>query len=271
MAAIKRILGEYILLDTTHFSSNNGVFDSSTDNVQKALESIHDKISVLSPENTLKLNILEEIIQEEVKNNIISSSQISVKYDFVTKKMSFELVDGFLDGLINIDLNTLSNVEINNATNGQILVYSESIWKNRELLESDISDLNKYSRQEINSFLEGKANKVHFHDESYYSKSEIDSRSWWKNVNVNSNYNANNKDYLFIDTSFDILTVTLPLNPKSNTRVYILDNTGSFGINTLIIDRNGKTIMGIEENLLVDVKNIGFEILYNGTDWRIIR
>ena len=65
-------------------------------------------------------------------------------------------------------------------------------------------------------------------------------------------------------------TITLPLLPSANDRVAVVDNTSSFSTNPLTIARNGQTIMGLGQDMIVDTNNISFELIYNGTDWRII-
>jgi len=64
-------------------------------------------------------------------------------------------------------------------------------------------------------------------------------------------------------------TITLPLTPNANDIVSIIDNTSNFGNNALTISRNGNTIMGLAEDLTVDVTDISFRLIFNGTDWRV--
>jgi len=88
-------------------------------------------------------------------------------------------------------------------------------------------------------------------------------------VSKSSNYTAINKDFIYADTSTSSFTITLPLTPSANDRVAVIDNTSSFSTNPLSIARNGQTIMGLGEDLTVETDNISFELIYNGTDWRI--
>ena len=64
-------------------------------------------------------------------------------------------------------------------------------------------------------------------------------------------------------------TITLPANPSANARIGILDNTSNFDKNPLTIARNGNTIMGVNEDMIVSTKNISLELIFNGNDWRI--
>ena len=85
-----------------------------------------------------------------------------------------------------------------------------------------------------------------------------------------ANYTAVAKDFIYADTSTASFTITLPLLPSANDRVAVVDNTSSFSTNPLTIARNGQTIMGLGQDMIVDTNNISFELIYNGTDWRII-
>ena len=64
-------------------------------------------------------------------------------------------------------------------------------------------------------------------------------------------------------------TVTLPALPSANDKVAIMDIATSFSTNPLSIARNGNTIMGLAEDMLVDTDNISFELIYVNNDWRI--
>ena len=82
-------------------------------------------------------------------------------------------------------------------------------------------------------------------------------------------YTANNGNYLFCDTSAAAFTITLPASPAINNTVYFQDAKGTFLTNPLTIDRNGQTIMGLSENMIAAINNVGFGLAYNGTTWRI--
>ena len=85
----------------------------------------------------------------------------------------------------------------------------------------------------------------------------------------NANYTASANDFIYCDTSVASFTITLPANPSANARIGILDNTSNFDKNPLTIARNGNTIMGVNEDMIVSTKNISLELIFNGNDWRI--
>lgn len=82
-------------------------------------------------------------------------------------------------------------------------------------------------------------------------------------------YTAVSGDYLLADTTSAAFTITLPLAPAANAAVYFQDAKGTFGTNNLTVARNGQTIMGVSEDLIVSADNYGFGLIYNGSDWRI--
>lgn len=62
--------------------------------------------------------------------------------------------------------------------------------------------------------------------------------------------------------------VTLPASPTNGQWVQFINSTGTSTFNIL---RNGKTIMGLAENLVANVNNKGFTLIYNAStnDWLI--
>lgn len=82
-------------------------------------------------------------------------------------------------------------------------------------------------------------------------------------------YTAISGDNLLVDTSGGAFTITLPITPAANATVYFQDAKGTFGTNNLTVARNGQTIMGVAEDLIVSADNYGFGLIYNGSDWRI--
>jgi len=89
-----------------------------------------------------------------------------------------------------------------------------------------------------------------------------------------SNFNAVAGNRYGINTSSSIVTATLPASPLLGDAIFFVDMGGVYSTNNLIIARNGKTIMDIAENLIVDTDNdiiIGqsFGLCWNGTTWRI--
>ncbi|SOD97009.1 hypothetical protein [Caenispirillum bisanense] len=67
----------------------------------------------------------------------------------------------------------------------------------------------------------------------------------------------------------DAVTLTLPLFPAAGDSIRILDGESISETVAHTVDRNGKSIMGLAENLILDVAGIDVTIWYNGTEWRL--
>ena len=72
-----------------------------------------------------------------------------------------------------------------------------------------------------------------------------------------------------VDTRSNPVNITLPAAPNSCDAIRISDGGGNFASLNVIILRNGKTIMDLSDDLLVDYNNASFGLSYNGTTWRI--
>ena len=90
-------------------------------------------------------------------------------------------------------------------------------------------------------------------------------------ITTNSNYTALTRDHLFVDTSAAPVTITLPATPEVGDNVTFIDYAGSCGVNILTFDRNGELIMGLAEDLLIDVPGAGNVLIYSGATygWKI--
>ncbi len=94
-------------------------------------------------------------------------------------------------------------------------------------------------------------------------------RKTWVYVNAAANYTATNFDFIYCDTSVGSFTVTLPPSPNPNDVVAVMDISSSFGTNSLSIARNGNTIMGLGEDMIIDTNNITVEFIFVNNDWRV--
>jgi len=83
-----------------------------------------------------------------------------------------------------------------------------------------------------------------------------------------SNYTAVNGDYLIGDTSGGSFTITLPASPTTGSFVVIVDGD-DWTNNNLIINRNGSTIETFSENLLLDLKGVKVELIYDSSTWEV--
>jgi hypothetical protein len=72
--------------------------------------------------------------------------------------------------------------------------------------------------------------------------------------------------YLVISTA--TRTLTLPASPVDGSVVVVADGSNFTSFNTTIA-RNGKTIGGLAENLILDVIGSRVELVYYNNDWKI--
>jgi hypothetical protein len=101
---------------------------------------------------------------------------------------------------------------------------------------------------------------------THIRKSDIDTSI---GIIKNSNYSIKTGELILADTSAGSFTITLPSNPSNDDTIQVVDNNSTFDTNNCILARNGETIMGLAEDMNLDVKNISMELIYNGSDWRL--
>jgi hypothetical protein len=86
-----------------------------------------------------------------------------------------------------------------------------------------------------------------------------------------ANYTAVNGDGILANTSGGVFTVTLPASPSLGDTIAFTDSNGTFGTNNLTIARNGSLLQGLAEDLIVDIKDVSFQLIYTGsaTGWKL--
>jgi hypothetical protein len=91
------------------------------------------------------------------------------------------------------------------------------------------------------------------------------------NVVKDDDYTASHMDIVWCDTVTNgEWTLTLPDSPNDYDWVEIIDYKANFDDNNLTVDRNGSTINGKDENLVVDDENTNIVLRCINGDWRII-
>lgn len=92
----------------------------------------------------------------------------------------------------------------------------------------------------------------------------------WNIVNSNSTMSVNNG--YFVDTSSAPKTMTLPTTATLGDTIRINDLAGSFSTNNLTVARNGHKIQGITQDLLVDVDQSSFGLVYSNSTygWKVL-
>lgn len=87
-----------------------------------------------------------------------------------------------------------------------------------------------------------------------------------------ANFTAVNGSQLFCNTTSSAFTITLPATPSANNYVQIVDLAGTFNINPVTVGRNGEKIMGLAEDMVLNVVNASVTLVYSGSTygWRIV-
>lgn len=86
-------------------------------------------------------------------------------------------------------------------------------------------------------------------------------------INTNSTYTAVNGNHIFVDTSAAPFTVILPITPTVGDNIYFVDYAGTCGTNSLTLSRNGNLIMGLAEDLIIDVNGAANQLIYSGASY----
>jgi len=107
-----------------------------------------------------------------------------------------------------------------------------------------------------------------------YSKSVMDTKLTEVNpynyVAKDAAYTALAKDWIFADTiTVGVFNITLPATPVIGDTVVIQDVKASFDTAPVTVLRNGSTIMGVEDDMTLDIVNETTVFKYTGSDWRI--
>lgn len=78
---------------------------------------------------------------------------------------------------------------------------------------------------------------------------------------------VDHEKYYYIDTQYQKGMLVLPPNPKPRFKIIIGDYFGSWMYYPLIVHRNGKPIMGMDEHMTCDVPNMIFGLVYTETNF----
>jgi len=88
---------------------------------------------------------------------------------------------------------------------------------------------------------------------------------------VNGNYSANPGDKLMLDSTASFI-ITMPSSPKFGYEVDFCDGAGLCETNNITINRNGEYIMGLDENMDINVNYASFKLVYFNSSygWRLV-
>jgi hypothetical protein len=83
-----------------------------------------------------------------------------------------------------------------------------------------------------------------------------------------SAYTASAGDGIIADSSGGAFTITLPASPSTGDIVSIVDGA-AWATNNVTVARNGSTIEGASEDLVLDVSSLGLDLVYDGSTWQL--
>ena len=92
----------------------------------------------------------------------------------------------------------------------------------------------------------------------------------WRTVTAATD-NVFSGEKIFVDTTSNTITLTLPASPIEGDEVTFLDKADTFDSNALTIDPNGKKIFGATANGTVSTEGAAFTIVFTGNTngWKL--
>jgi hypothetical protein len=85
---------------------------------------------------------------------------------------------------------------------------------------------------------------------------------------ITTNTTLTDKQGVVADTTGGTFTVTLPGSPAIGTQVSIVDGN-SWSDTNLTVARNGSTIEGLAEDLVLDIGGVSVHLVYDGITWNV--
>ena len=91
-------------------------------------------------------------------------------------------------------------------------------------------------------------------------------------ITKNAAYTAFSGDRIFVDTSSQAVTITLPAAPATGDEIRFVDVASSFDTNNLTVARNGLKINNQTSDLTVATEDAAFGLVYSGVSygWKIM-
>ena len=83
-----------------------------------------------------------------------------------------------------------------------------------------------------------------------------------------TDYTASNGDRIIANSIFGSFTITLPNSPSTGDYIQITDGY-DLSLYPVTVLRNGSTIEGYADNIILDLKGSTFEFLYSWTTWQV--
>ena len=84
-----------------------------------------------------------------------------------------------------------------------------------------------------------------------------------------SAYTVTTNQGVLANTAGGAFTVTLPATPTTGDQCVVADAGGVFGANNVTVARNGSTIVGIAQDLALDIDGVSVQFIYDGSTWEV--
>ena len=93
----------------------------------------------------------------------------------------------------------------------------------------------------------------------------------WDNTTKTADFTITNTAYwqgYFVDTTSNIVTLTLPTTPDTGDIIKIIDVGANASTNNIILDGNGNNIQGVTSNYNISTNRSGTEFIFlSGQGW----
>lgn len=84
---------------------------------------------------------------------------------------------------------------------------------------------------------------------------------------MSTNQSLSSGQFIYADTTGGSITLSLPASPTAGDYIKVI-GTG-WATNNLTLDRNGATIEGASESLIVDLDDVTIDLIHDGTTWQV--
>lgn len=88
-------------------------------------------------------------------------------------------------------------------------------------------------------------------------------------IERNSNFTAEKYKFYCVNTSNGSITVDLPTSVENGDWFGIIDKLGTFENNNLVVNYVSTPIRNNTDDLVVDLNNVNFKLVYNNSNWNI--
>jgi len=89
----------------------------------------------------------------------------------------------------------------------------------------------------------------------------------WKVISAAAQLTAGDAVMLVPTAAF---SVTLPPTPTSGDSVTLADGSGTIATTNVTVLRNGSTIKGLAQDLVLNINDMRVDLVFTGTDWRVV-